>query len=56
MISKEQICATVPKELIALIKAEAERDDRTFSQMVAILLQQAIKEKTRKRANKENNP
>lgn len=54
-MSKIQICATVPQELVPLIKAEAERDDRSFSQMVTILLQQAIKEKTRKRASKESN-
>ena len=56
MEKKIQIFASVTPELSNQIKEEAERDNRTFSQMVAILLQQAIKEKTRKRANKENNP
>jgi len=55
MEKKVQVFACVAPELSNQIKEEAERDNRSVSQMVAILLQQAIKEKTRKRANKESN-
>jgi hypothetical protein len=50
MEKKVQIFASIAEDLSNQIKEEAQRDSRTFSQMVAILLQQAIKEKTRKRA------
>jgi hypothetical protein len=49
MSKKTQICATVLESLVLLIEAEARKEDRSFSQMIGILLQLAIKEKTRKR-------
>ena len=54
MSKKTQICATVSEDLVLLIEAEAKKEDRSFSQMTGILLQQAIKEKIRKRANKKD--
>lgn len=52
-----QIHSTIDQELYDQIDELARKNDRTISQMVALLLQQAVKEKTRKRrGNKENNP
>jgi hypothetical protein len=45
-----QICATVAKSLHVSVKEEATRDNRSFSEMVGILLTQAIKERERQRA------
>lgn len=50
MVDTIQISATVPMELKASVKSEADRDSRTFSEMVGILLNQAIKERERSRA------
>lgn len=47
-----QICATLPKELILQINEEAEKEKRTFSQTVCLLLEYAIREKKRRRINK----
>jgi hypothetical protein len=49
MSKTTQICATVPDELIYEISVMANNEDRTLSQMVAILLKKAIKEKNRKK-------
>lgn len=49
MSKTTQICATVPIELSDEIITMASNEDRTFSQMVAILLKKAIKEKNRKK-------
>jgi hypothetical protein len=49
MSKTTQICATVPVELSNDITDMANNEDRTFSQMVAILLKKAIKEKNRKK-------
>jgi len=49
MSKTTQICATVPVELSDEIIAMSNNEDRTFSQMVAILLKKAIKEKNRKK-------
>lgn len=46
---KTQICATIPVDLIEKINKEATKENRTFSNMVAILLERAIKERERKR-------
>jgi hypothetical protein len=55
MSSNTQICATVPQSMINDISEIAVRDNRTFSQTVALLLQQAVKERNRKRKNVKNN-
>jgi hypothetical protein len=52
---KEQICATIPNELSESIFEIAKRDNRTFSQTVSLLLQQAVKERNRKRNAKSSN-
>lgn len=49
MKDNTQICATIPKGLISDINEIADRDNRTFSQTVCILLQRAVKESNRKR-------
>jgi len=54
MDKKVQICATVPQSLGNSIAEIAIRDNRTFSQTVALLLHQAVKEKNRKRKNAKN--
>lgn len=45
-----QISATIDKNLHQSVKDEAERDNRSFSEMVGMLLGQAIKERVRNRA------
>lgn len=50
-MSNHQICATVSTDLINEISEIAERENRTFSQTVALLLHKAVKEKNRKRKN-----
>lgn len=51
-----QVHATIDQELYDQIQELADKNDRTLSQMVALLLQQAVKEKTRKRrGNKQDN-
>jgi len=44
-----QVSSTVSQELFDQIKALADKNKRTLSEMVCLLLQQAVKEKTRKR-------
>lgn len=44
-----QVCATIPQDLVFEIEKLAKRDSRTFSQTVSLLLQQAVKERNRKR-------
>ena len=51
MSKNTQICATVPQSMINDISEIALRDNRTFSQTVALLLQQSVKERNRKRKN-----
>lgn len=56
MKQNPQLSATVDQELHDSIKEMAEKESRSISQMVAILLQQAVKERLRKRKNvKEDN-
>lgn len=50
-----QICATVPSDTVEQIKQLAERDNRSISQMISILLAVGVKEKTRKRGTKDTN-
>lgn len=45
----QRITSTIPDELKADIQFLATEDKRSFSEMVSLLLQLAIKEKTRKR-------
>ncbi len=40
-----QISATIPDDLGATIQAQADKEKRSFSQMVAILLTEAVKKK-----------
>lgn len=54
---RPQISTTVDEEVYNEIKDMAEKDRYTMSQMAAILLEQAVKNRLRKRKNaKENNP
>ncbi len=56
MSRSPQVSATIPVELHQQITDLAEKNNRSISEMVAILLQQAVKEKTRnRRGNKEDN-
>lgn len=48
-----QISATVPQETVDEVNKIAASSQRTFSQMVAILLEKAIKEKNRKKINNQ---
>lgn len=52
-----QLSATVSTELFRQVEELAKKDSRSVSEMVFILLQYAVKEKTRlrKRATKEDN-
>lgn len=54
MEKKIQICATVPQSLADSVEEISTRDNRTFSQTVALLLQQAVKERNRKRKDAKN--
>jgi hypothetical protein len=47
-MQKPQVSASVSRELYDDIAEMAEKQDRSVSSMVAILLQQAVKEKKRK--------
>jgi CopG-like RHH_1 or ribbon-helix-helix domain, RHH_5 len=51
-----QLSTTVPTDLYEQVVALAEKESRTLSDMVSLLLQLAVKEKTRprKRASKDN--
>ena len=52
-----QISSTLDMELFNEIKALADKESRSMSSMVSILLAQAIKERNRKKKNaKEDNP
>jgi len=46
-----QVSSTLDLEVYGEIKELAEKESRSISSMVAILLAQAIKERTRKRKN-----
>lgn len=48
-ITMQRITSTIPDELKADIQVLATDDKRSFSEMVCLLLQLAVKEKTRKR-------
>jgi len=47
---KPQISASISAELQEAINEEAKRDSRSFSEMIGILLAQAIRERERQRA------
>lgn len=49
-----QVSATIDEESYAKIAVWAEKNSRSMSEMVAILLYQAIKEKERKTKRKKN--
>lgn len=56
MKQNPQVSATISSELFNWIYELAGKEGRTVSGMVAILLQQAMKEKTRpRRGNKQDN-
>lgn len=46
-----QVSATVSPELFEEISELAEKEDRSLSKMVAMLLEQAVKNRLRKRKN-----
>lgn len=48
-----QISATIAKDLKKSITEEAERDSRSFSQTVEILLAQAVRERERQRVKRK---
>lgn len=50
-----QISATIKSETQTAIKELAEGSNRTFSQMVDILLERAVKEANRKKKQSKNN-
>jgi hypothetical protein len=51
-----RITSDIPAELRDFIKDFSEKNNRSFSKTVCLLLQQAVKERTRKRKNaKEDN-
>ena len=53
---RPQVSATITDELLAEISAMAIKNNRSISEMVFILLKQAVKEKLRKRSgSKEDN-
>ena len=49
-----QVCATISKELNDEVVELSQKENRTFSQMVSLLLQLAVKEKTRKRNGRKS--
>ena len=52
----KRITLYISDEQLIVIKEMAEKDNRSVNKTIDLLLQQAIKEKTRKRKNvKENN-
>jgi hypothetical protein len=53
MADTVQICATVSTELKVSVADIAKRDGRSFSEMVGILLNQAVKERERQRLKKQ---
>jgi hypothetical protein len=56
---KPQISASVDQEVQDAVKVEAEKDNRSFSETVEILLRQALKERERSRlksAARKNRP
>lgn len=53
MSNNIQIHVTVPEDLSAEISRIADRDKRSFSQTVALLLQSAVKERNRKKKNSQ---
>jgi hypothetical protein len=50
-----QISATIDAALSLTIREEAFKDNRSFSEMVGMLLAQAIKERERQRAKRKKN-
>jgi len=49
MARNPQISSTVPPDLYAKILAIADREKRTISEMVSLLLERAVKDRDRKR-------
>lgn len=49
-----RISGYITEELYKEIEEIAKRDNRKFTPMISILLQQAVKERNRKRAKKDN--
>jgi hypothetical protein len=57
MMRKPQISASVSQEVQEAVNQEAKRDNRSFSETVELLLQQAIKERERQRnKNRRKSP
>lgn len=52
-MSKTQVCASIPIELSEEITRIANKEARTISQTITILLTKAVKEKTRIRGKKQ---
>ena len=50
-----QVCATIPESLSNDIIRIADKDKRTFSQTVSLLLHQSVKERNRKKIAKQKN-
>lgn len=48
-----QISATISQETLNEVSKIAKESKRTFSQMVAILIEKAIKERNRKKTNNQ---
>lgn len=51
---KPQVSASIAPELYESIKALAEKEDRSISSMVSVLLQAAIKERERNKKRKKD--
>lgn len=49
MARNPQVSSTIPQELYDQLLALATKEKRTLSEMVSLLLEKAVKEKTRKR-------
>ncbi len=54
-IQNPQVSATIASDLHKEIAELAEKENRSISAMVALLLQQAVKERNRKRNGKKAN-
>ena len=50
IIMRKQICATVPAEAVNAVKKLAESERRNFSNMVSLLLEEALKGRSNKKA------
>jgi hypothetical protein len=53
-MKQPQVSATIPQDIYKIIEEMAQKQDRTVSSMVSVLLQAAIREKLRKRSSKDN--